>query len=67
MERQRKRKLPKIKPKKQTDIRLDAEAIYLQRIEAPSEKKIKEIRKKRKKLNKKGVMDEDNDEFDLDF
>lgn len=32
MGKRRKKKLPKIKPKKQTDIRLDAEAIYLQRL-----------------------------------
>lgn len=30
--RRRKKKLPKLKPKKRTDIRLDAEKIYLQRL-----------------------------------
>ena len=51
------------------DIRHPAEEIYLQRIEAPHEHAVKKasIRKKKRKNANPGVMDEDNDIFDMDF
>lgn len=64
----RKKKSKKTK-KKLVDIRHPAEEIYLQRIEAPHEHAVRKasIRKKKKKVQNPGVMDEDNDIFDMDF
>lgn len=66
--RRKKAKVKKVR-RKADDIRHPAEEIYLQRIEAPHEhaQKKASIRKKKKKAVNPGVMDEDNDIFDMDF
>ena len=70
--RRKKRRLRK----KLNDIRLDAEPIYLQRLNAPhqakkEDKNQKNLRKKKKKntssMQQLQKMDEDNDVYDLDF
>ena len=65
------KKRPRLKKMKRKlgDIRLAAEQIYLQRIEAPHEHALRKasIRKKKKKVVNQGIMDEDNDIFDMDF